>query len=137
VSADVRALEVDHIIPRNKGGTDDPDNLQAPCYSCNAMKRDRDATDFRKVRESYERRGPGCTFCQISKDRVIAENELAYAVRDVFPVTRLHTLVILKRHASGYFELGRAELNAYHRLLELEKGLWSKPTRAWRGSTSA
>src|SRR5918997_6651043 len=27
VPADVRALEVDHILPRNKGGTDEPDNL--------------------------------------------------------------------------------------------------------------
>ena len=29
ISADVRALEVDHIIPRNLSGTDDPSNLQA------------------------------------------------------------------------------------------------------------
>jgi hypothetical protein len=29
VSADVRALEVDHIVPRSRGGTDAPDNLQA------------------------------------------------------------------------------------------------------------
>jgi hypothetical protein len=31
VSADVRALEVDRIFPRSRGGTDDPDNLQALC----------------------------------------------------------------------------------------------------------
>ena len=31
VSADARALEVDHILPRSRGGTDDPDNLQALC----------------------------------------------------------------------------------------------------------
>jgi hypothetical protein len=31
VPADVRALEVDHIVPRSRGGTDDPDNLQALC----------------------------------------------------------------------------------------------------------
>jgi hypothetical protein len=29
VSADVRALEVDHIEPRNKGGIDDPNTRQA------------------------------------------------------------------------------------------------------------
>ncbi len=121
VSAAVRALEVDYIVPRNKGGADDPDNLQALCYSCNATKRDRDATDFRKVRESYGRREPGCPFCEMPEDRVVAENELAYAVRDAFPVTALHTLVIPKRHVSGYFELGRAELNACHGLLEQEK----------------
>jgi ATP adenylyltransferase len=119
--ADVRALEVDHIVPRNRGGTDDLDNLQALCYRCNSMKRDRDATDFRGVRESYKHRETGCTFCEIPKERVVHETELAYAVRDAFPVTPLHTLVIPKRHVSGYFELGRAELNACHQLLEQEK----------------
>jgi len=122
VSADVRALEVDHIVPRARGGTDDPDNLQALCYSCNATKRDRDATDFRGVGESYAYREPGCAFCEMPKDHVLAEAELAYAVRDAFPVTPLHTLVIPKRHVRGYFELGRAELNACHRLLDQEKG---------------
>jgi ATP adenylyltransferase len=121
VSADVRALEVDHIVPRNKGGTDDPDNLQALCYSCNSMKRDRDATDFREVRESYDLREPGCPFCEMAKDSKVAENELTYAAHDAFPVTPLHTLVIPTRHVQGYFELGRAELNACHRLLEQEK----------------
>ena len=98
VSADVRALEVDHIVPRNRGGTDNPDNLQALCYSCNSMKRDRDATDFREVRESYEHREPGCAFCEVPEERIVRENDLAYAIRDAFPVTALHTLVIPKRH---------------------------------------
>ncbi len=85
------------------------------------MKRDRDATDFRGVRETYDRREPGCPFCGMPKYQLVAETELAYAVRDAFPVTPLHTLVIPKRHVSGYFELGRPELNACHRLLEQEK----------------
>lgn len=59
VSAEIKALEVDHIVPRNKGGSDDPSNFQALCYSCNAMKRDRDDTDFRKVVESYQHRERG------------------------------------------------------------------------------
>jgi diadenosine tetraphosphate (Ap4A) HIT family hydrolase/5-methylcytosine-specific restriction endonuclease McrA len=121
VSADVRALEVDHIVPRAKGGAEDLDNLQALCYSCNSMKRDRDATDFRGIRTSYNYREPGCPFCEMPKDHMIVETELAYAVRDSFPVTPLHTLLIPKRHVRGYFGLGRAELNACHRLLEREK----------------
>ena len=36
-------------------------------------------------------------------------------------MTPLHTLVIPKRHVRSYFELGRPELNACHRLLEREK----------------
>ena len=121
VSADVRALEVDHIVPRIRGGTDDPDNLQALCYRCNAMKRDRDDTDFRGVSGSYERREQGCPFCEVTKEHTVAESELAYAIRDAFPVTPLHTLVIPKRHVQSYFELGRPELNACQRLLEQEK----------------
>ncbi|MDQ5819341.1 MAG: HIT family protein [Actinomycetota bacterium] len=54
-------------------------------------------------------------------DSVVKENELAYAVRDAFPVTPLHTLVIPKRHVRSYFELGHSELNACHRLLEQEQ----------------
>jgi diadenosine tetraphosphate (Ap4A) HIT family hydrolase len=38
-------------------------------------------------------------------DNVAKENELAYAMRDSFPVTFLHTLVIPKRQVSGYFKL--------------------------------
>lgn len=52
---------------------------------------------------------------------MVGEAELAYAIRDAFPVTPLHTLVIPKRHVWGYFELARPELNACHRLLEQEK----------------
>lgn len=31
-------FEVDHIIPRHLGGSNDPDNLQALCHSCHAAK---------------------------------------------------------------------------------------------------
>src|SRR5215469_1084464 len=121
ISADVRALEVDHIVPRNLGGTDDLSNLQALCYSCNSMKRDRDATDFRKVRESFRCRVDGCPFCNLPKERILFENELALAVRDAFPVTALHTLVIPKRHVLEVFDLSRPETNAYNELLTRAK----------------
>ena len=118
ISADQKALEVDHIVPRNNGGGDDQSNLQALCYSCNAMKRDRDDTDFREINKSYEHRESGCIFCEIPKERVIAENELAYAILDAFAVTEQHTLIIPKRHVSDYFRLHQPERNAMHRLLE-------------------
>ncbi len=121
ISADIRALEVDHIVPRNSGGTDDQSNLQALCYSCNAMKRDRDQTDFRKVRESYEYSEMDCLFCHVPKERMVHENELAFAFRDAFPVTALHTLVIPKRHVLEIFDLGRPETNACNEILKRAK----------------
>jgi len=58
-----------------------------------------------------------CLFCEIPQDRIIASNELAYAIRDGFPVTPLHTLIIPKRHAVDYFELTKEELLACHELI--------------------
>lgn len=33
-------LQVDHIIPRSKGGLSEPDNLVAVCFECNIGKSD-------------------------------------------------------------------------------------------------
>src|SRR5262249_51224822 len=87
IPADERALEVDHIIPRNKRGTDEISNLQALCYSCNAMKRDRDDTDFRAVRAAYASAEPTCPFCLTGDRRPLLENSLAIAIKDKHPVT--------------------------------------------------
>jgi ATP adenylyltransferase len=123
ISADEKALEVDHIIPRNNGGTDDPTNLQSLCYSCNAMKRDRDDTDFRGIKDSYNFRDERCVFCQLPASRVIAENELAIAFFDLYPVTERHTLVIPRRHVADYFDLYQPERNAIQSLLEQQRQL--------------
>ena len=36
-----RNMTIDHIIPRSRGGTDDPDNLQLLCGACNSTKSNR------------------------------------------------------------------------------------------------
>ena len=120
ISNHEKALEVDHIIPRNQGGEDDISNLQALCYSCNSMKRDRDDTDFRKVRESYKSKVGDCIFCNPPSE-VVMENNLAYAIRDKFPITEIHTLIIPKRHTEDYFSLSRPEINACNELISILK----------------
>ena len=60
-----------------------------------------------------------CLFCAIPPERIIARNSLAYAIRDGFPVTTLHTLIIPNRHVADYFGLSREELLACDDLLQL------------------
>jgi ATP adenylyltransferase len=121
VPADERALDVDHIVPRKYEGTDEPENLQALCWKCNANKGARDSTDFRAVRDGFAIRDKGCPFCEIDTKRVITENGLAYSVRDAYPVSPLHSLVIPKRHVADFFELTGAETNAVVALLKQAK----------------
>jgi ATP adenylyltransferase len=126
ISADDKNLEVDHIHPKSLGGKDDISNYQALCYTCNASKRNTDATDFRGLKTQYEHRQADCIFCQFQlpeHERIVEENALAYATRDAFPVTEHHTLFIPKRHVIDYFGLTQAELNAIHALIHSQKKL--------------
>jgi len=59
-----------------------------------------------------------CLFCNIAPDRVFAENEYAYAIRDDFPVTEQHSLIIPKRHVEDYFGLTTDELIGCNTLLK-------------------
>jgi diadenosine tetraphosphate (Ap4A) HIT family hydrolase len=117
-----RALEVDHIVPRNHGGSDDLSNLQALCFRCNAAKRDTDTTDFRGLQASYASREAGCVFCALeTSGRVLLENELALCIADAYPVTPGHSLVIPRRHVSDGLALHQPEWNAVVELLKLRR----------------
>jgi len=68
----------------------------------------------------------GCLFCELQisdRERIIAENELAYAVRDGFPVSRYHSLFIPKRHTLDFFGLTSEELVAIQALIQDQKKL--------------
>lgn len=117
ISADERALEVDHIVPVSKGGDDSIFNYQALCYVCNASKRDRDDTDLRDKKKAFQHVSEDCIFCSIDKKRIVEENRLALIIEDKYPVTKGHSLVIPKRHFQNYFEATQPELNSIQALL--------------------
>jgi diadenosine tetraphosphate (Ap4A) HIT family hydrolase len=124
ISADEKNLEVDHIHPKSLGGSDELNNFQALCYSCNAAKRNTDDTDFRDYKKLYGHRITDCLFCNVQSNervRIISENELAYVIRDGYPVTKGHSLIIPKRHAPDYFSLSQAEINAANQLIQEQK----------------
>lgn len=58
-----------------------------------------------------------CLFCNIPQERIVLENDLAYAVRDGFPVTEMHSIIIPKRHIKDYFDLNKDELLACDHLI--------------------
>lgn len=51
-----------------------------------------------------------CLFCKYDKTQYIAENELAVAIFDHFPVNEGHALIIPKRHFADFFEATEEEV---------------------------
>jgi ATP adenylyltransferase len=83
-----------------------------------ANKGARDDTDFRHVREGMNARQEGCIFCHHDHRPKVAKNNLALAIRDGYPVTALHTLVIPRRHAPTFFDQYEPERRALNLLLD-------------------
>ena len=82
------------------------------------------SNDFFKTNASRDKRERDCLFCDVQtmgRNRIIAENSLAYAIRDGFPVTEFHTLLIPKRHTIDYFGLVPAEVSAINQLMDAQR----------------
>ena len=64
-----------------------------------------------------------CPFCTLPPERIIDSNDLALVIRDGYPVTPGHTLVIPKRHIGSWFEITQAEQQALLDLLAKAKAV--------------
>jgi diadenosine tetraphosphate (Ap4A) HIT family hydrolase len=60
----------------------------------------------------YRARLEGCIFCDIDHSRIVAENELMVALRDAYPVTVGHCLLVPRRHVASPNDLYQPEINA-------------------------
>ncbi len=61
----------------------------------------------------------GCLFCELPEDKfeVLDENELCLTLRDNYPVTEGHCLIVPRRHAETYFDMNPEEVAAATRLM--------------------
>ena len=50
-----------------------------------------------------------CYFCSLPSKRIILETELSMVIRDSFPVSEGHTLIITKRHIESIFDATKEE----------------------------
>jgi diadenosine tetraphosphate (Ap4A) HIT family hydrolase len=50
-----------------------------------------------------------CPFCAVDPNRVIAESDVAIALRDKFPLTEGHTLIEPRRHVMSIFDLSNQD----------------------------
>ena len=66
-----------------------------------------------------------CLFCKAQeieyKKEVVYENDFFYATRDSYPVTKLHTLVIPKRHFQSYFDMNNDETKSINIVLNEQR----------------
>ncbi len=53
-----------------------------------------------------------CPFCTIVPEKIIAQNDHTFTVRDTLPVSPGHTLIVPKRHIASIFEATKDEVAA-------------------------
>lgn len=62
-----------------------------------------------------------CPFCTLEQRRILTENELGRVIRDGFPISLGHTLIVPKRHVGSFFEVTVEERDSLFRLLDEAK----------------
>ena len=62
-----------------------------------------------------------CLFCNVNEREYTVDNQLAYVSYDTYPVSKLHCLIIPKRHIKDYFNLTDDELLACNNLINKMK----------------
>ena len=62
-----------------------------------------------------------CLFCNKNKQKIIYSNNFFFIVRDSYPVTKYHTLIIPHRHVSNFFDLNDNEFKNLSNVLKKQR----------------
>lgn len=62
-----------------------------------------------------------CPFCTLPKQRILLASDLGLVVRDAFPISPGHTLIIPTRHIGSFFDLSSYEREDLMSLLAAAK----------------
>ena len=62
-----------------------------------------------------------CPFCTLPESRIVDSNAFGVTIRDAYPVSPGHTLVIPRRHVVSFFEITEAERSGLMDLLSNAK----------------
>jgi ATP adenylyltransferase len=129
---DERPLHVDHIKPRSKGGKTEYPNLQVLCSKCNLTKGNKDETDFRQ--SVMPDNDPECRFCHDKVlSRVVEEYATVWAIRDGYPVSNGHHLILPKRHTADWFSMTETERRDADTLIRMLKNRLAESDRTITG----
>lgn len=108
-----QAQEIDHIVPRSKGGTDSVNNLTATCRSCNEKKSNLTLKAFGKLmNKDYSHLEPK----KLPKDAAIVQSARNYMVKEItklVPDTTTHDAWLTKYNRD---ELGLPKEHYYDAL---------------------
>ncbi|MCC6145863.1 MAG: HIT family protein [Candidatus Hydrogenedentes bacterium] len=63
-----------------------------------------------------------CPFCHLPEIRIVLANELAVAIRDAYPVSPGHSLILPRRHVGSFFDTSQEERVAMLVLLDAVRG---------------
>ena len=62
-----------------------------------------------------------CPFCSLPQSRIVQSNPIGWVIRDAYPISPGHTLVIPRRHVGSFFDLTEDERSALLSLVATAK----------------
>ena len=74
-----------------------------------------------------------CFFCNKEKLNIIYEDDIFFIIKDGYPVTRDHTLIILNEHNKNYFDLRDKDILRLNNIIKFQKETLIKKDKSITG----